>query len=494
MLFNSLEFPLFFLTVVIIYFSLPHRYRWSLLLVASYYFYMCWKPEYVLLIIISTLVDYFLAIKMSKVPQKAARKPYLYLSLTVNLGILGLFKYLNFFGDSVRVFLGQFNISNDIPYFHMLLPVGISFYTFQTLSYTIDVYRGYREPERHLGIFAVYVSYFPQLVAGPIERSTHLLPQFRKFNTVSDQRIASGLLLMMWGFFKKVVISDRLAMIVDTVYGHPESYNGLPLLLATYAFAFQIYCDFSGYSDIAIGGARVMGYDLMKNFNRPYHATSIREFWQRWHISLSTWFRDYVYIPLGGSKVSAIRRDSNIIIVFVLSGLWHGAGWNFVVWGLIHGFFLVLLIWSKHLRDIAKQFTTSIKVSSLYKLFCIMFTFHIVCFGWILFRAEDLTTANYIMLNIFVGIPDQLFQLPKWDWLGNVVGTIDLGINRYDFLVACAALLVLETVHILQYRVNIGEFIATKPKWFRWSTYIGLIVTIVLFGVDGSNQFIYFQF
>ena len=313
MLFNSTQFIIFFPIVVSIYFLLPHRMRWFMLLTASYYFYMCWKAEYLLLILISTFIDYFAAIQMSKQSVQSKRKIYLILSLVVNLGLLFGFKYFNFFNDSLRTIFNQFNIFYDVPAFKVLLPVGISFYTFQTLSYTIDVYRGKRDPEKHLGIFALYVAFFPQLVAGPIERSTRLIPQLRKKYNFDYDRVTDGLKLMLWGFFKKVVIADRIAVIVNQVYNNPHDAAGFPFLIGTYLFAFQIYCDFSGYSDIAIGAAKIFGINLMENFRRPYFAKSIREFWQRWHISLSTWFRDYLYLSLGGSHITKWRWYYNII-------------------------------------------------------------------------------------------------------------------------------------------------------------------------------------
>ena len=282
---------------------------------------MSWKAEYLILIIISTIIDYFAAIQMSKQTVSSKRKLYLLLSLFVNLGLLFGFKYFNFFSDSLCTIFDQFNIFYNVPTFKVLLPVGISFYTFQTLSYTIDVYRKKREPEKHLGIFALYVAFFPQLVAGPIERSTRLLPQLVEKYNFNYDRVTDGLKLMLWGFFKKVVIADRIAVIVNQVYSNPNEAAGIPLLIGTYLFAFQIYCDFSGYSDIAIGAAKVFGIDLMQNFRRPYFAKSIREFWQRWHISLSTWFRDYLYRPLGGNHTSRWRWYYNIMIVFLISGL-----------------------------------------------------------------------------------------------------------------------------------------------------------------------------
>jgi len=298
MLFNSLHFLVFFPVVVIIYFLLPHRFRWILLLLSSYYFYMSWEPEYVLLIMVSTLIDYFAGLKIGETDDRVKRKKFLYASLIVNLGLLFTFKYFNFFSDNLRAFFDLISLPVDTPTLKLLLPVGISFYTFQTMSYSIDVYRGKIKPEKHLGIFAVYVSFFPQLVAGPIERAGNLLPQFFEKKDYNFERISGGLKLMIWGFFKKLVIADRVAVVVDQVFNNVTDYSGIPILLAVFFFSIQVYCDFSAYSDIAIGGAKIMGYDLMTNFRRPYFSRSIAEFWRRWHISLSTWFQDYVFTPL----------------------------------------------------------------------------------------------------------------------------------------------------------------------------------------------------
>ncbi|MCH9032659.1 MAG: MBOAT family protein, partial [candidate division Zixibacteria bacterium] len=350
MLFHSLEFVFFFPLVVALFFLLPHRFRWVLLLVASYYFYMSWKAEYAVLIIFSTLIDYFAARRMERHTEKSKRKKYLILSIVSNIGLLFAFKYFNFFSAEVRESLAQFNMFYDSPLFEILLPVGISFYTFQTISYTIDVYRGDRSAEKHLGYFALYVSFFPQLVAGPIERSTRLLPQFFQEKRFEIGRVVDGIRLMLFGFFKKLVIADRLAVYVNNVYGAPDEYSALTLLVAVYFFAFQIYCDFSGYSDIAIGAARVMGYDLMENFRRPYLSRSVSEFWRRWHISLSSWFKDYLYLPLGGNRVSKSRWSFNIVTVFVICGLWHGANWTFVAFGVLHALYLLFGAWTKGIR------------------------------------------------------------------------------------------------------------------------------------------------
>ena len=333
MLFNSVEFLLFFPIVVSLYLLIKHSQRWVLLLVASYYFYMAWKPEYILLIVASTFIDYFCGRKMGSIEEKKKRRPYLYLSLLTNLGILFTFKYFDFFTDSLQGLSEYFHLPYESPALQLILPMGISFYTFQTMSYSVDIYQGKLKPEKHFGIFALFVSFFPQLVAGPIERASNLLPQFHKPFTFDRKKAVSGLQLMLWGMFKKVVVADRLAFLVNAVYDQPGEYEGFTLFLATIFFAFQIYCDFSGYSDIAIGAARILGFDLMKNFDTPYSARNVSEFWRRWHISLSTWFKDYVYIPLGGNRVVKWRWYYNLMITFLVSGLWHGANWTFVIWG-----------------------------------------------------------------------------------------------------------------------------------------------------------------
>lgn len=343
-LFVTPQFAIFFMLVLSIYFILPHKWRWILLLLSSYYFYASWEVAYLGLIIFSTLVDYLAGYYLGKISQEKdfPRKLLLGLSLAVNLGVLFIFKYYNFFAGSMSEFLHIFGQEPDFLTLNVLLPVGVSFYTFQSMSYTIDIYRGKLQPETNFGIFATFIAFFPQLVAGPIERATNMLPQFSKEHDFDYVRVVEGFRLILWGAFKKVVIADRVAVVVNSVYTAPDQYSGLSLILATLFFSIQIYCDFSGYTDIAIGVARVMGYDLMLNFRQPYFAKSVQEFWQRWHISLSTWFRDYLYIPLGGNRASFGRYLLNIMIVFVVSGLWHGANWTFVIWGFLHGIMMVI--------------------------------------------------------------------------------------------------------------------------------------------------------
>lgn len=333
MLFNSFAYAIFLPIVFALYWLLPHKYRWALLLVASYYFYMSWNVKYVGLILFTTIASYVAALLMEKYENKKAKKIVLLATAVLCLGVLFFFKYFNFVSSSVAELLSLISIQFSPLTLKLLLPVGISFYTFQTLSYVIDVYRGDVKAEHHFGYYATFISFFPQLVAGPIERTENLLPQIKAQHTFDYEQATYGLKLMAWGFFKKIVIADSLSVYVSKVYNAPQSFEGFALILATVFFTFQIYCDFSGYSDIAIGTAKLMGINLMTNFKSPYFSTSIKEFWSRWHISLSTWFRDYVYIPLGGNRVSKVRHALNLLITFLVSGLWHGANWTFVLWG-----------------------------------------------------------------------------------------------------------------------------------------------------------------
>lgn len=476
MLFNSIDFAIFFPIVVTLYFALPHRFRWTMLLGASYYFYMSWKPEYLILIVASTLIDYWAAIKMSQQSEKRKRRKYLVASLFSNLGILFFFKYFNFFSDSTRAVLESISLSYDMPYFDVLLPVGISFYTFQTLSYSIDVYRGDRDPEKHLGIFALYVSFFPQLVAGPIERSTNLIPQFHKVNQFEYARLVSGLKLMLWGLFKKVVVADRLGLYVDKIYSEPESYGGLTLILATVLFAFQIYCDFSGYSDMAIGTARTMGYDFMENFRRPYFAKSIREFWSRWHISLSTWFRDYLYIPLGGNRVSVPRWYFNLFTVFLVSGLWHGANWTFVVWGALHGIYLVAAL----LFDpITKRMHQLIPAKWFWNAWNHSTTMILVLIAWVFFRVDNVMDGFYIVGEM-VQFSGSLFF--KGDFQVHLI---------YSFFAIGILMLVEFKQEYLKDSLNLDQH---PVGLVRELVYASLAVIILLLGVFDGGQFIYFQF
>ncbi|MBN1950907.1 MAG: MBOAT family protein [Bacteroidales bacterium] len=478
MLFNSLEFIIFFPIVVALYFIMAPKYRWILLLFASYYFYMCWNYKYIVLIAFSTVIDYIAGILLHHSKRKGSRVFYLLASLATNLGLLFFYKYWNFFAENVNPVLDNFNIFRDVPIYQYLLPVGISFYTFQTLSYTIDIFKRQREPEYHFGKFALFVSFFPQLVAGPIERSVNLLPQFHKHFTFDYERIKSGILQMAWGFFKKVVIADRLAEYVNLVYENPHDYTGGSLIIATFFFAFQIYCDFSGYSDIAIGSAKVMGYDLMTNFKRPYLAVNIQDFWRRWHISLSTWFRDYVYIPLGGSRVAKWRWHFNTMVTFLVSGLWHGAEWTFVIWGGLHGAYLVIAKISDTLRA---KFNTSIGLlqrPGLHRIVQILITFVLVIFGWIFFRADNTSEAFYVIRNFFnfQGGELNLFRVPA------------------DFIIAFAAIGLLIFIEILEEQIQLYEKLTKLKRPVKWILLILLTLAIFILGMWESQDFLYFQF
>ena len=488
MLFNSLQFAIFFPIAIILYFLIPHKKRWILLLIASYYFYMCWKVDYILLIIISTLIDYICSNKMSQIKEKVKRKKWLLISIFSNIGILFGFKYFNFFSENIQTLFNNYNVFYEMPLFNVLLPVGISFYTFQTLSYTIDVYNNKTPAQRHLGVFAVYVSFFPQLVAGPIERSNHLLPQFFREHDFSYIRVKAGLQKMLWGFFKKIVIADNLAILVDGVYNNVDNYSGLTLIVATIFFTFQIYCDFSGYSDIAIGTAKVMGFELRENFKRPYFSKSIREFWQRWHITLSTWFRDYVYIPLGGNRTIKWRWYYNIFITFLVSGLWHGANWTFVIWGALHGTYLIIAL---VLTNPKKQFSSLIQKQSksFNKLLDVTITFILVAFAWIFFRANNLDDAIYIISNLFVNYNEilNLSEL-RTQFRG-------IGLFQEDLIKCFLLILALFLYSSYERSGNVWEKLQEKPKWIRWSIYYILVYGILFIAPHSNvNNFIYFQF
>lgn len=493
MLFNSFEYLVFFPTVACLYFILPFRFRWIILLAASYYFYMAWKAEYIFLIIGSTLIDYFCSRKIGELSSKRTKLLYLYLSLLSNLSVLFLFKYFNFFTTSVNVLFSTFNWNASIPLTQLILPMGISFYTFQTMSYTIDVYKGKLKPEKHLGVFALFVSFFPQLVAGPIERAENLLHQFRQKFSFDYTRITDGLKLIAWGMFKKVVIADRLAIMVDNVYSDPTAFTGIPLILATVFFSFQIYCDFSGYSDIAIGSAQVLGFRLMDNFNRPYFSKSIGEFWKRWHISLSTWFRDYLYIPLGGNRVVKWRWYYNLFITFLISGLWHGANWTFVLWGALHGVYLIMGIITKSYRI---KFVDKLGLNEyplLHKNLNVFSTFILVSFAWIFFRANHLQDALHIVSHLFTHSMQQVQPIiTNQDFAREKL--LYLGVDKTTFIISIGSIIFMEFVHVIQRHNRIRQMLRHRPFLLRWSIYLTMIFSIIFFGIFNRAEFIYFQF
>lgn len=490
MLFNSLHFLVFFPVVVGLYYGLPPRWRGALLLVASYYFYMSWRAEYALLLLATTVLDYYSGYRMSQLPTKQARRPYLYLSLASNLGTLFVFKYFNFFRDAAEQLAGALHLPHTaVPAFGLLLPVGVSFYTFQSVGYIIDVYQGRLEGERNFGRFALFVAFFPQLVAGPIERGGHMLPQFRRVHHFDYARIVSGLRLMAWGLFKKVVVADRLALLVNPVFNHPRQHPEGPLLvLATLAFTFQIYGDFSGYTDLARGTARVLGFDFNLNFRQPYQSASVPEFWRRWHISLSSWFRDYVYIPLGGSRVAPARAYGNLLAVFLISGLWHGANWTFLVWGGLHGVYLVLSTWARPARDKLAQFTGLAARPALRRGVGVVVTFALVAYAWIFFRANTLGDALFISRHLFSG----------WGNLhGRQLGTLLLDFSQHYRPELAMAALAVGLMLVVEYwgsRRSLQAWVAAQAVGVRWSGYVGLTLLILYLGIFNSTSFIYFQF
>ncbi|MDZ4824012.1 MAG: MBOAT family O-acyltransferase [Flavobacteriales bacterium] len=473
MLFNSLHFLVFFPVVLILFYVLPHRWRWAMLLVASYYFYMGWNAAYASLLFITTTVDYFVARRIELCSEKRDRKRWLLLSLSANLGLLLYFKYYNFFIDNINHLSGS-----ELKYMQFLLPVGISFYTFQEMGYVIDVYRGQLKAEKHYGKFALFVAYFPQLVAGPIERAGHLIHQLKQQVWLRYENFSKGIQFIIWGFFKKVVVADNLAIIVDTVYAQPENFGTNWLLLATYFFAFQIYCDFSGYSDIAIGVAKTMGIDLMENFRIPYLARSISEFWSRWHISLSTWFRDYLYIPLGGSRISEWRTNLNLFAVFAISGLWHGAAWTFIIWGILHGSYLVI---ENLLKKRERNSTNTIRGSIIIKAIRTIFIFHLVLFAWIFFRADSLGDAVTVIDGIFSFAPQQA-ELPV-----EILRLLYLGILFKAFFVVA----LFASDPWMRKILRSETHLTYTPKLLLFGF---LLAVIVLFGNWGEVEFIYFQF
>ena len=455
MLFNSWQFAVFLPLVTALFFILPYRARIYFMLAASWYFYASWNLYYLPLIVLSTGIDFLAAKQISKSRKPKNRKFWLVLSLVLNLGLLFVFKYLHFFTQSF----------SGYSFEALLLPIGISFYTFQSISYTIDVYRDKLKPEPHFAVFALYVSFFPQLVAGPIERAGRLMPQFKKKAIFSIPNLVSGLRLMLWGYFQKVVVADNLAAVPDLVFAYPNHYTGTSVMLASLFFGAQILADFSGYTNIARGAARVVGVELIRNFNNPYFSQNLKQFWNRWHISLSEWFRDYVYISLGGNRVGRLRHKLNLLLTFTLSGLWHGAGWNYLVWGALHGGAYIL-------PSIAKKSNTL-----LIRVIRIFITFAFVHILWVFFRAQSVSDALILLKNAFdlsAGI------LPNFDKYMLVFNGVFIAI-----------------FYFVQYKTTNNDFsevIQHMPEYGRFVVYLIFLFFILFFGNFGLKEFIYFRF
>lgn len=487
--FNTWQYAIFLPVVLLLYFALPHKFRWVLLLGASYYFYMSWNPELIVLILFTTCTSFFSALAMERIAKTPKqRKLILFLGVSSSLLCLFFFKYFNFFSQSVNDLLRILGLPVSGITLQLMLPVGISFYTFQTLSYVIDVYRGDMPAQTHFGIYAVYVSFFPQLVAGPIERATNLLPQFYEEHTFETAQASEGLRMILLGLYKKVLVADVVAPYVNTVYNNVTGFSGLSIIVATLLFAVQIYCDFSGYSDIAVGSAKIMGFQLMENFRSPYLSKSVKEFWRRWHISLSTWFSDYVYIPLGGNRVSPSRHLLNLFITFLLSGLWHGAAWNFLLWGALHGIFLIAEVFLLPRRE--KRFAAC--KSSAGKAFLNIWwwgiTMLIVLAGWMLFRANSLADSVSLFSHVFRG----LNPLRLAEYL------LPIGLS-FESLLCILALISFLAIYEWMNRDGQGmrRFTALPPA-VRYTVYyaIGFLLIFRCLSMPAGLQaeFIYFQF
>jgi alginate O-acetyltransferase complex protein AlgI len=488
MLFNSLEFGVFFIVVTCVYFILPHKYRWALLLVSSCYFYMAFVPVYILILGFTIIID-FIAGRLIEGAHFRRKKIYLIISLCANIGVLALFKYFNFINTNISHLLSKVDIYNHPLNLSIILPLGLSFHTFQAMSYTIEVYRGNQKAERNLGIYALYVMFYPQLVAGPIERPQNMLHQFYEKHSINYLRITDGLKLMAWGLFKKVVIADRLAILVDNVYDMPYKHHGLSFIIATICFSFQIFCDFSAYSDIARGAAKVMGFNLMRNFNSPYHSKNIREFWSRWHISLSTWFKDYLYIPMGGNRVAFPKWCLNVLIVFIISGLWHGANWTYIVWGALHGVYFLSGALLKSTQVKAGDFFTNLRLGRFYYTWQVLLTFGLVSFAWIFFRASSLNVALYIVESIFTHTANDVSNL-----IHNVPSGLNLGLIGGQLVIAASSILFLEFIHIIQQKINLYELIRQQKTVVRWVLYYSFLFILLILSETNSRTFIYFQF
>ena len=496
MLFNSINFLIFFPIVTLLYFIIPHRVRYIWLLIASYYFYMAWNPVYALLMLTSTFITYLSGILIDRANNlgggnaEKLKKLWVILSLVLNLSILFFFKYFYFAVDNINILLSALHIQLIQPKFDIILPLGISFYTMQIVAYIVDVYKGVVPAERNFLKYALFISFFPKLLAGPIERTTTLLPQLQEEHKFSYDNLKFGLQLMLYGYFLKLVIGDRAAILVNFVFENYEAYMGLEIFIAVTIYSIQIYADFFGYTCIALGVAQTMGFKLIQNFNHPFFAVSVGDYWRRWHRSLSMWLRDYIYFPLGGSRCSKLKKYRNILITFFVSGSWHGANWTFIVWGMIHGVSIVLAdIFKPFFQKIYSIFNINTQCFS-YRLFQIIMAFLIINYSRLFFRAPDIETA-LIMTK-------QMFSL--WNpWIFFDNSLYDMGLDRKDFWVLCFSIIILWVVSFMQEKgIKIRESLAQQNLVFRWLIYLLTIFGILTFGIYGpeynAGQFIYFRF
>lgn len=487
MLFNSLAFLVFLPAAFVLYWIAPEKYRWIVLLAISYYFYMAASPKYVLLLLATSLVIWTssLVIDRADAEHKAFKKGVLIITLLLCFGILVFFKYYNFAANSIVAFMELFSMHIEPHLLNLLMPVGISFYTFQSAGYLIDVYNGKSKPQESFARFALFVSFFPQIIAGPIGRSNELMPQLDCRKKFDYDLAVSGLRMMLWGYFKKLVISDALGKYVDLIYGNVPYYFGMTFIMVSVMYTFQIYCDFSGYSDIAIGTARLFNIELMQNFKCPYFSTSVREFWSRWHISLSTWFRDYVYIPLGGSRKGKIRKNLNLLITMLVSGLWHGANWTFVFWGGLHGIYQVI---EGFFRDIFSKDKNK-KPGRVSLIFHGLLTFALVNLAWIFFRADSLGDALFIVTHLHNGVILHFFD--AWKKM-----KVDMLITDFGLVKLFAAITALMVYDFFSLKHDIPKEMSGWKLPLRWLIYVGLTALIIINKLHGgtTQQFIYFNF
>jgi alginate O-acetyltransferase complex protein AlgI len=487
--FTSGTFLLFFALVVLAFYLVPRLGRWPVLLAASYALYVSVSFTYTLVLVLVTAVTYAAGLAIARAKGARRRKAVLTAGILLALAPLGALKYAGFITASLDGLLSALHVDLRLSEWSLLLPVGLSFYTLKALSYLVEVYRAPAKLERHPGRYALSISFFPQVFAGPIERPTHFLPQLSGRQSLAPGAAAGGLRLMAWGYFKKLVIADRLAPLVDQVYANVTAYKGLALMVTALAFAVQIYCDFSGYSDIAIGAAQVLGFAPVENFRRPYYSRSVQEFWRRWHITLSTWFRDYLYIPLGGNRASATRWAFNILLTFVASGLWHGAGWTFVVWGGLHGSYMVLGRLTTRGRAALVRVVRLDRLPRVHAALAGLMTFALVTLAWVFFRAATFTDAWYVLGHLFSGLGRQLGSL------AGIKGALrGIGFTTSSLAITAASLALLQVVEILQESGHGWELATRRPGWVRFAAYYALVAWILLLGVFGRNAFIYFQF
>jgi len=483
MLFNSLDFAIFLPIVFLLYWFVANKnYHQQnvLVLVASYYFYGSWDYRFLFLLIFSTLLDYFTGLKMGEAKTLASKRFWFWLSVTVNLGFLGVFKYYNFFISSAAEGLSLFGLQVNYWTLQVILPVGISFYTFHGLSYVIDIYYDRIKAEKNFIDYAVFVSFFPLLVAGPIERATHLLPQLKKERQFNYTKAVDGLRQILWGLFKKIVIADNCASYANSIFNDYDQYSGSTLVLGAVFFAFQIYCDFSGYSDIALGTARLFGIELLRNFAFPYFSRDIAEFWRRWHISLSSWFRDYLYIPLGGSKGGTWQKVRNTFIIFLVSGFWHGANWTFIVWGFLNALYFMPLLLTKQSRVNMETVAQGKYLPTIRELLAMGITFALTLIAWIFFRAESLTHAFGYISGIF---SSSLFTIPRFPELTGAAMTLML-----------VAFFVIFEWFGRERQFAISHLLLNSNRVFRWGFYAFLLFMIGMFMHTEETPFIYFQF